>query len=71
MDFDRVDVTGLVKVYGATRALVGVDASFMAGAVTVVEGPNEISHVDEDGAAVAIETTFHEPRPGTFTGRGC
>jgi ABC-type multidrug transport system ATPase subunit len=40
LEFDRVDVRGLVKVYGPTRALVGVDASFEAGVVTVVEGPN-------------------------------
>lgn len=40
MDFERVEVKGLVKVYGATRALVGVDAKFDAGAVTIVEGPN-------------------------------
>lgn len=40
IDFDRVEVKGLVKVYGATRALVGVDASFQAGQVTVIEGPN-------------------------------
>ncbi|MFK7986141.1 MAG: ABC transporter ATP-binding protein [Sandaracinaceae bacterium] len=39
-EFDRVEAKGLVKVYGATRALVGVDASFEAGAVTVIEGPN-------------------------------
>ncbi|MCB9593925.1 MAG: ABC transporter ATP-binding protein [Sandaracinaceae bacterium] len=40
MEFDRVEVQGLVKVYGATRALIGVDASFAAKRVTVVEGPN-------------------------------
>lgn len=40
LDFDRVEVKGLVKVYGATRALVGVDARFDAGRVTVIEGPN-------------------------------
>ncbi|MCA9608397.1 MAG: ABC transporter ATP-binding protein [Myxococcales bacterium] len=40
MEFDRVEVNGLVKVYGATRALIGVDATFDAGRVTVVEGPN-------------------------------
>ena len=39
-DFQRVEVRGLVKVYGATRALVGVDAHFDAGLVTVIEGPN-------------------------------
>lgn len=31
---------GLVKLFGATRALAGVDARFGAGAVTVIEGPN-------------------------------
>lgn len=31
---------GVVKLYGATRALAGVDARFVAGAVTVIEGPN-------------------------------
>jgi ABC-type multidrug transport system ATPase subunit len=40
LEFDRVEVRGLVKVYGPTRALIGVDASFEAGAVTAVEGPN-------------------------------
>lgn len=40
MVFDRVEVKGLVKVYGATRALGGVDATFRAGQVTVIEGPN-------------------------------
>jgi len=40
VEFDRVEVKGLVKVYGATRALIGVDATFDAGAVTVIEGPN-------------------------------
>lgn len=40
VDFDRVEVKGLVKVYGATRALVGVSATLPAGKVTVIEGPN-------------------------------
>jgi heme exporter protein A len=40
LDFDRVEVTDLVKVYGATRALVGVSTSFDAGRVSVIEGPN-------------------------------
>lgn len=31
---------GLVKVYGATRALAGVSAEFDQGKVTVIEGPN-------------------------------
>jgi heme exporter protein A len=40
LDFTTVEARGLVKVYGPTRALVGVDARFDAGVVTVVEGPN-------------------------------
>ncbi len=39
-DFDRVEGRGLVKVFGSTRALAGVDVRFEAGAVTVIEGPN-------------------------------
>ncbi len=39
-DFTEVQARGLVKVYGPTRALVGVDARFGASEVTVVEGPN-------------------------------
>ncbi|HEY8432020.1 MAG TPA: ABC transporter ATP-binding protein [Sandaracinaceae bacterium] len=39
-DFTTVRARGLVKVYGPTRALVGVDATFEAGRVTAVEGPN-------------------------------
>ncbi len=39
-DFQRVRAEKLVKVYGATRALAGVDLTFESGRVTVVEGPN-------------------------------
>lgn len=38
--YDRVEARGLVKTFGATRALAGVDAELRAGDVTVVEGPN-------------------------------
>jgi len=38
--FDRVHGERLVKLYGRTRALAGVDVAFAAGEVTVVEGPN-------------------------------
>jgi heme ABC exporter ATP-binding subunit CcmA len=38
--FDRVEGRGLMKVFGPTRALAGVDVSFSAGTVTCVEGPN-------------------------------
>lgn len=40
VDFDRVEARGLVKMYGSTRALSGVDVTLAAGAITVVEGPN-------------------------------
>ncbi len=39
-DFDEVRVRGLLKLYGTTRALAGVDAEFPSGAVTVIEGHN-------------------------------
>jgi heme exporter protein A len=40
LDFDRVTARKLVKVFGATRALAGVDVTCHAGKVTVIEGPN-------------------------------
>lgn len=40
VDFTTVEARGLVKVYGPTRALVGVDARLDAGVVTAIEGPN-------------------------------
>ncbi len=40
MDFERVEARGLVKMYGPTRALSGVDLDLESGRVTVVEGPN-------------------------------
>jgi heme exporter protein A len=39
-DFDAVRGEGLVKVYGATRALAGVSLRLDSGVVTVIEGPN-------------------------------
>lgn len=38
--YARVSGRGLVKTYGPTRALAGVDVDFAAREVTVVEGPN-------------------------------
>lgn len=37
---DVVAAERLVKMYGVTRALAGVDLAFPAGRVTVIEGPN-------------------------------
>lgn len=38
--FDTVEAQGLVKTFGPTRALAGVDVTLRAGQVTVIEGPN-------------------------------
>ncbi|MBN8613107.1 MAG: ABC transporter ATP-binding protein [Deltaproteobacteria bacterium] len=38
--YTRVEGRGLVKTYGPTRALAGVDIALAASEVTVVEGPN-------------------------------
>lgn len=39
-DFESVQVRGLVKLYGVTRALGGVDLQLQAGVITAIEGPN-------------------------------
>jgi heme exporter protein A len=40
LDFTTVEARGLVKLYGPTRALSGVDLELAAGVITVIEGPN-------------------------------
>jgi len=40
IDFSSVEARGIVKMYGPTRALAGVDLELPAGCVTVIEGPN-------------------------------
>jgi ABC-type multidrug transport system ATPase subunit len=40
IDFSAVSAHGLVKMFGPTRALSGVDLELPAGCVTVIEGPN-------------------------------
>lgn len=40
LDFNTVTARGLVKAYGPTRALAGVDVKLTSGQVTVLEGPN-------------------------------
>ncbi len=40
LDFEEVSVAGLTKSYGPTLALAGVDLSFSAGSVTVIQGSN-------------------------------
>ena len=39
-DFTRVRAQAIVKMFGATRALAGVDLTLEAGRVTVIEGPD-------------------------------
>lgn len=62
MDFDRVEASGLVKLYGATRALGGVTTSFEAGKVTVVEGPNGSGK----STLLAILAMLSRPTRGTI-----
>ena len=38
--FDRVCARGLLKMYGRTKAVAGIDLELPAGVVTVIEGPN-------------------------------
>ncbi|MDH5675218.1 MAG: ABC transporter ATP-binding protein [Myxococcales bacterium] len=40
LQFERVEVRKLVKLYGATRALSGLDLDLKAGEITSIEGPN-------------------------------
>lgn len=40
LDFSTVEARNLVKLFGPTRALSGIDLSLEAGVVTVIEGPN-------------------------------
>ncbi len=39
-EFSQVRAEGIVKMFGATRALASVDLNLEAGKVTVIEGPN-------------------------------
>ncbi|MGD8858806.1 MAG: ABC transporter ATP-binding protein [Myxococcales bacterium] len=40
LEFERIEVRRLVKLYGPTRALGGLDLDLRAGEVTGIEGPN-------------------------------
>lgn len=40
LDFERIEVKDLVKVYGPTRALAGIGLTLEAGRITVIEGEN-------------------------------
>src|SRR6188474_2912136 len=40
LSFDRVEARQVVKAYGPTIALAGVDLTLPAGEITAVEGPN-------------------------------
>jgi ABC-type multidrug transport system ATPase subunit len=40
LDFDRIEVKDLVKVYGPTRALAGVQLELAAGQIIAIEGAN-------------------------------
>lgn len=40
IDFETVEASGLIKLYGPTRALSGVDVRLQAGQITSIEGEN-------------------------------
>jgi heme exporter protein A len=40
LDFDRIEVRDLVKLYGPTRALAGLQLDLQAGQITAIEGAN-------------------------------
>ena len=57
---NAVEATGLVKRYGTTTALGGVDLEVPTGTVTAVLGPNGAGKT----TAVRILTTLTEPDEG-------
>ncbi len=62
LDFDRVEARGLVKTYGSTLALGGVDLALRSGTVTVIEGPNGAGK----STLLAILTLLARPTRGTL-----
>lgn len=62
LDFERVEARGLVKTWGATRALAGLDATFEAGRCTVIEGPNGAGK----STLVAVLSLLLRPSRGTL-----
>ncbi|MGY6500088.1 MAG: ATP-binding cassette domain-containing protein [Acidimicrobiales bacterium] len=61
-----VDAHGLVKRYGSTTALGGVDVSVPTGSITAILGPNGAGKT----TTVRILTTLTEPDEGTATVAG-
>ena len=62
LDFDRVEAKGLVKTYGSTLALGGVDLAMREGTVTVIEGPNGAGK----STLLGILTLLARPTRGTL-----
>lgn len=63
VDFDAVVATGLIKTYGATRALAGVSLTISKGELTWVEGHNGSGK----STLLAILATLTRPTRGTVT----
>jgi ABC-2 type transport system ATP-binding protein len=63
---NAVEARGLVKHYGATTALAGIDLAVPTGTVTAVLGPNGAGKT----TAVRILSTLSEPDEGTATVAG-
>lgn len=60
--FDRVTARGLTRLYGATRALAGVDLTLRAGVVTSLEGPNGAGK----STLLSLLATLARPTSGTL-----
>jgi ABC-type multidrug transport system ATPase subunit len=63
---NAVEARGLVKRYGETTALAGIDLEVPTGTVTAVLGPNGAGKT----TAVRILTTLTEPDEGHATVAG-
>src|SRR5262245_15586170 len=59
----RVTVRGVVKMYGSTAALRGVDATFEAGILTLIEGANGSGK----STLLGVVGTVIKPTSGTVT----
>lgn len=60
LDFEQVDIRGVVKVFGPTRALAGVDLRLEAGTLTSLEGANGAGK----STLLSILSTLERPTRG-------
>ena len=63
IDFDRVRIAGVTKVFGPTRALSGLTLDFPARSITVLRGPNGSGK----STLLQILSTLMQPTNGSVT----